>query len=129
MLRPAPTAFSIISKDDEDIDSMKSRVRARANIALIKYWGKANEVLNTPAVGSLSITLDKLWSDTEVVFDVFGKDRHDISIDEVEDVDDDQDCEDIVCIGASEARPLVTGLGRAHAGLCCWNCFVVFVRG
>jgi len=69
MLRPAPTAFSIISKDDEDIDSMKSRVRARANIALIKYWGKANEVLNTPAVGSLSITLDKLWSDTEVVFD------------------------------------------------------------
>jgi diphosphomevalonate decarboxylase len=69
VLHAAPTAFSITSKDDEDLDSMKSRVRARANIALIKYWGKTDEVLNTPAVGSLSITLDKLWSDTEVVFD------------------------------------------------------------
>jgi len=48
---------------------MKSRVRARANIALIKYWGKADPELNTPAVGSISITLDGLWSDTEVEFD------------------------------------------------------------
>ena len=48
---------------------MKSRVRARANIALIKYWGKADPDLNTPAVGSISVTLDSLWSDTEVEFD------------------------------------------------------------
>ena len=48
---------------------MKSRVRARANIALIKYWGKADPDLNTPAVGSISITLAGLWSDTAVEFD------------------------------------------------------------
>ncbi len=48
---------------------MKAAVRARANIALIKYWGKANAELNVPAVGSISITLDALWSDTEVEFD------------------------------------------------------------
>jgi len=49
---------------------MKSRVRARANIALIKYWGKADPDMNIPAVGSISITLDGLWSETEVEFDV-----------------------------------------------------------
>ena len=43
--------------------------RARSNIALVKYWGKAAGTLNVPAVGSISITLDALWSDTEVVFD------------------------------------------------------------
>jgi len=43
--------------------------RARSNIALVKYWGKAEGTLNVPAVGSISITLDALWSDTEVVFD------------------------------------------------------------
>jgi diphosphomevalonate decarboxylase len=48
---------------------MKSQVRARANIALVKYWGKADPELNIPAVGSISITLDRLWSDTEVEFD------------------------------------------------------------
>ncbi len=48
---------------------MKSRVRARANIAVIKYWGKAEADLNIPAVGSISMTLDRLWSDTEVEFD------------------------------------------------------------
>lgn len=48
---------------------MKAAVRARSNIALIKYWGKANSALNVPAVGSISITLDALWSETEVHFD------------------------------------------------------------
>lgn len=48
---------------------MKAAVRARANIALVKYWGKANTTLNVPAVGSISITLDGLWSETEVEFD------------------------------------------------------------
>jgi len=43
--------------------------RAGANFALIKYWGKADAVLNTPAVGSISITLDTLYTDTEIVFD------------------------------------------------------------
>jgi diphosphomevalonate decarboxylase len=43
--------------------------RARANFALIKYWGKADARLNVPAVGSISITLDALWSDTDVALD------------------------------------------------------------
>ncbi len=43
--------------------------RARSNIALVKYWGKTAGTLNVPAVGSISITLDALWSDTEVAFD------------------------------------------------------------
>jgi diphosphomevalonate decarboxylase len=43
--------------------------RARANFALVKYWGKADARLNVPAVGSISITLDALWSDTSVEFD------------------------------------------------------------
>lgn len=51
---------------------MKAAAKARANIALVKYWGKADDgPLNIPAVGSISITLDALWSDTEVRFDGF----------------------------------------------------------
>lgn len=43
--------------------------KARSNIALVKYWGKADAALNIPAVGSISIALDALWSDTRVDFD------------------------------------------------------------
>ena len=31
---------------------------AHPNIALVKYWGKADAALNLPATGSLSMTLD-----------------------------------------------------------------------
>ena len=48
---------------------MKATTRARSNIALVKYWGKADPRINTPAVGSISITLDKLWTDTSIEFD------------------------------------------------------------
>jgi diphosphomevalonate decarboxylase len=47
----------------------KAQARARSNIALVKYWGKADDRLNLPAVGSISITLEALWSDTSVEFD------------------------------------------------------------
>jgi diphosphomevalonate decarboxylase len=47
----------------------RSTARANANIALIKYWGKSDTRLNTPAVGSVSITLEALWTETEVTFD------------------------------------------------------------
>jgi diphosphomevalonate decarboxylase len=40
--------------------------RAGANFALVKYWGKADERLNVPAVGSISITLDALFTETVV---------------------------------------------------------------
>jgi diphosphomevalonate decarboxylase len=48
---------------------MQAEARARSNIALVKYWGKADDRLNLPAVGSISITLEALWSDTSVEFD------------------------------------------------------------
>ncbi len=43
-----------------------ARARAGANFALVKYWGKADARLNVPAVGSISITLDALFTDTTV---------------------------------------------------------------
>src|SRR5688572_2503484 len=39
---------------------------ARANIALVKYWGKRDARLNLPAAGSLSLTLDRLKTTTRV---------------------------------------------------------------
>jgi len=42
--------------------------RAHSNIALIKYWGKRDAALNLPAVGSISIALDALYTDTRVTF-------------------------------------------------------------
>lgn len=48
---------------------MSATALAHPNIALIKYWGKANAALNTPAVESVSITLDTFASETKVEFD------------------------------------------------------------
>jgi diphosphomevalonate decarboxylase len=42
--------------------------KAHANIALVKYWGKRDEKLNLPAVGSISMTLDALTTTTIVQF-------------------------------------------------------------
>lgn len=47
----------------------EATARAQPNIALIKYWGKRNRDLNLPAAGSLSVTLDSLWTHTHVIFD------------------------------------------------------------
>ncbi len=46
-----------------------ARARAHANIALAKYWGKADIARNLPATPSLSLTLDGLTTLTEVRFD------------------------------------------------------------
>jgi diphosphomevalonate decarboxylase len=46
----------------------KARARARANIALAKYWGKSDAALNLPAVPSISMTLDPLITETTVEF-------------------------------------------------------------
>ena len=43
--------------------------RACANIALAKYWGKADKRWNVPAVPSISMTLDRLVTQTQVTFD------------------------------------------------------------
>ena len=42
--------------------------QAQPNIALVKYWGKSDIARNLPAVGSLSITLDALYSRMAVEF-------------------------------------------------------------
>lgn len=47
----------------------QATARAHSNIALIKYWGKRAGPGNLPAVGSISVTLDTLYTDTRVVFD------------------------------------------------------------
>jgi diphosphomevalonate decarboxylase len=44
-------------------------VRACANIALVKYWGKRDAAQNLPAAGSLSLALAALVTETTVSFD------------------------------------------------------------
>lgn len=48
---------------------MTRTVRAHTNIALIKYWGKENKALKIPHNSSLSLTLDKFYTDTSVTYD------------------------------------------------------------
>ena len=43
--------------------------QAQPNIALIKYWGKQEQMRNVPATPSLSVTLDSLWTRTRIRFD------------------------------------------------------------
>ena len=56
-------------KSDAQSGTRIAAAQAQPNIALIKYWGKRDLALNLPVVGSLSITLDTLWTRTEVRFD------------------------------------------------------------
>ena len=48
---------------------MRTTANAHPNIALVKYWGKADPQHNVPAVGSISITLDTLTTTTSLDFD------------------------------------------------------------
>lgn len=45
-----------------------AQAKARANIALAKYWGKLDAERNLPAVPSISMTLDPLVTETSVEF-------------------------------------------------------------
>ena len=45
---------------------MAAVARAHPNIALVKYWGKADDELIIPAAGSMSMTLDKFATTTSV---------------------------------------------------------------
>ena len=49
--------------------ALEASARACANIALAKYWGKADLKWNVPAVPSISLTLDQLVTETRVHFD------------------------------------------------------------
>ena len=50
------------------MSTRRAVVRAHANIALAKYWGKADVAKNLPAVPSLSLTLAGMRTTTEVWF-------------------------------------------------------------
>jgi diphosphomevalonate decarboxylase len=52
--------------------------RANVNLALVKYWGKRDTVLNLPVTGSISITLAGLSVETDVRFGGAGPDRLEI---------------------------------------------------
>lgn len=45
------------------------KARAHTNIALIKYWGKADEDLIIPMNNSISLTLDRFYTETKATFD------------------------------------------------------------
>lgn len=47
-----------------DLNLNLVKARAHANIALVKYWGKEDEEQVIPYNSSLSLTLDKLYTDT-----------------------------------------------------------------
>ncbi|MBN4950584.1 diphosphomevalonate decarboxylase, partial [Staphylococcus sp. EG-SA-2] len=44
------------------------KARAHTNIALIKYWGKKDEALIIPMNNSISVTLEKFYTETKVTF-------------------------------------------------------------
>ena len=48
---------------------MRATAIAQPNIALIKYWGKRDTERNLPAVGSISVTLDALYTRMRVQLD------------------------------------------------------------
>ena len=54
---------------------MQVTAESHPNIALVKYWGKADIERNLPAVGSLSITLDTLVARTTVSASDDGEDH------------------------------------------------------
>ncbi|MEZ4271762.1 MAG: diphosphomevalonate decarboxylase [Myxococcota bacterium] len=71
---------------------MSATAVAHSNIALVKYWGKrldTDPLLNLPAVGSISVTLDGLKTTTTVAFEGTGPDR--VQIGESRDVLHDAD--------------------------------------
>jgi diphosphomevalonate decarboxylase len=58
---------------------MSATATAHANIALIKYWGKADKDLIVPVTSSLSLTLDALYTTTTVNFGEAGADTNGVA--------------------------------------------------
>ncbi|MCV3763559.1 diphosphomevalonate decarboxylase [Companilactobacillus farciminis] len=57
---------------------MTRTARAYTNIALIKYWGKKNKQLKLPYTNSLSLTLDRFYTDTKV--EIINSDKDIVSL-------------------------------------------------
>ncbi len=62
MLNKSDIISKILSEKSRTPHSEKGSVYAPANIALCKYWGKRNEILNLPMTSSLSISLQEKGS-------------------------------------------------------------------
>lgn len=58
---------------------MQATAQAQPNIALIKYWGKRDIARNLPAAGSISITLDSLWTRMTVEFGDYSGDKLEVN--------------------------------------------------
>ena len=56
-------------------DRFSAEAEAGANVALVKYWGKRDDVLNLPAVGSISLTLAELRARARVTESAPGSPR------------------------------------------------------
>lgn len=52
--------------------ALQATAQANANIALVKYWGKADDELIIPNASSLSLTIDGLGTTTQVTFHADG---------------------------------------------------------
>ena len=46
----------------------RSIIKSYANIAIIKYWGKKDPIKMIPATSSISLTLENLFTETEISF-------------------------------------------------------------
>ncbi len=85
---------------------MRATARAQPNIALIKYWGKRDSGLNLPAVGSISITLESLFTEMRVGFEP-GLERDRLTVDGDEAAD--------LLPRLSRCLDVLIGLDREHA--------------
>jgi len=56
------------SEAAEKTELFKCTATAHPNIALVKYWGRRDSMLNLPSTGSISVTLNHLITTTTVVF-------------------------------------------------------------
>lgn len=98
----------------------KVMARSPVNIALIKYWGKANEQLVLPTTTSVSLTLTDLWTETTFEeglfqFELNGKQADEKETQRVKDVlkhfRDDR-----VIIKSKNNFPTASGLASSASG-------------
>ena len=94
---------------------------AHTNIALVKYWGKRKSAgLNLPAVGSLSLTLDRFGTETTVTLaddDSFALDGHDVGAGEAAKVSRFLDRVRVMAGRSDKARVTSTNHVPTAAGL------------
>ncbi|MFC3927764.1 diphosphomevalonate decarboxylase [Streptococcus caprae] len=64
------------------MDRKPVSVRSYANIAIIKYWGKADAERMIPATSSISLTLENMYTDTELEL-IVGGERDEFYINDV----------------------------------------------